>query len=316
MATPIPPFRAEIVGSLLRPPALHEARAKRASGAITRRRSSHDREQHIGRRSAPARGGARRRAPTASSTAATGIDFLERIDGIEYPRRDRREVPQRERRHRVLAAAACEVDGKLARAQPLRRRLRRSAADRRREGRSKQPIPSPTHRAFPRRPRRDRQHGLSRHGGVLRRSRPRLSRGDHGLYAAGCRYLQIDETNLAYLCDPKLRDHVRNIGEDPETLPHTYAQLINDSIARPARPTWRSACISAAATTERVGRRGRLRPGRGGAVQRSRHRRVLPRIRQRARRQFRAAALLPKGKIAVLGLVTTKQPASSRPRTS
>lgn len=52
------------------------------------------------------------------------------------------------------------------------------------------------------------------------------------LTAAGCRYLQLDEVNLAYLCDPALRDQVRyNIGEDPDTLPATYANLINAAIA-------------------------------------------------------------------------------------
>lgn len=56
------------------------------------------------------------------------------------------------------------------------------------------------------------------------------------LAAAGCRYLQLDEVNLAYLCDPALREQVRtNIGEDPETLPKTYAGIINDALAtRPA----------------------------------------------------------------------------------
>lgn len=57
----------------------------------------------------------------------------------------------------------------------------------------------------------------------------------HDLAQAGCRYLQIDEVNLAYLCDPELRAQVRNIGEDPDTLPKTYARLLNDTIAgRPA----------------------------------------------------------------------------------
>ncbi len=57
----------------------------------------------------------------------------------------------------------------------------------------------------------------------------------HDLAQAGCRYLQIDEVNLAYLCDPELRGQVRNIGENPDTLPKTYARLLNDTIAgRPA----------------------------------------------------------------------------------
>ena len=51
------------------------------------------------------------------------------------------------------------------------------------------------------------------------------------LIGAGCRYLQLDEVNFAYLCDPQLRAQVRtNIGEDPEQLTHTYARLINDTI--------------------------------------------------------------------------------------
>jgi methionine synthase II (cobalamin-independent) len=48
---------------------------------------------------------------------------------------------------------------------------------------------------------------------------------------AGCRYLQLDEVNLAYLCDPKLRQQVTDRGENPEVLPHAYAQLINAAIS-------------------------------------------------------------------------------------
>jgi 5-methyltetrahydropteroyltriglutamate--homocysteine methyltransferase len=61
------------------------------------------------------------------------------------------------------------------------------------------------------------------------------------LAAAGCRYLQIDEVNLAYLCDPELRAQVRNIGEDPDTLPKTYARLLNETIA--GRPSDMVVCM-------------------------------------------------------------------------
>jgi len=55
------------------------------------------------------------------------------------------------------------------------------------------------------------------------------------LAAAGCRYVQLDDTNLAYLCDPRMRERVKSIGEDPAKLPHLYARLINNAIAgRPA----------------------------------------------------------------------------------
>jgi 5-methyltetrahydropteroyltriglutamate--homocysteine methyltransferase len=48
---------------------------------------------------------------------------------------------------------------------------------------------------------------------------------------AGCRYLQLDEVNLAYLCDPALRDQVRARGDDPDTLPQAYAGMLNAAIA-------------------------------------------------------------------------------------
>ena len=48
---------------------------------------------------------------------------------------------------------------------------------------------------------------------------------------AGCRYLQLDEVNLAYLCDPSLRQVITDRGEDPATLPAIYAGMINAAIA-------------------------------------------------------------------------------------
>ena len=50
------------------------------------------------------------------------------------------------------------------------------------------------------------------------------------LAAVGCRYLQIDDVNFAYLCDPKMREGVKKIGENPDKLPAMYAKLINDCI--------------------------------------------------------------------------------------
>jgi len=48
---------------------------------------------------------------------------------------------------------------------------------------------------------------------------------------AGCRYLQLDEVNFTYLCDPKLRAQVANRGDDPERLPQIYAGMINAAIS-------------------------------------------------------------------------------------
>ncbi len=50
------------------------------------------------------------------------------------------------------------------------------------------------------------------------------------LYDAGCRYLQLDDTNLAYLCDPKMRAGAVERGDDPNELPRTYAALINEAL--------------------------------------------------------------------------------------
>ena len=47
--------------------------------------------------------------------------------------------------------------------------------------------------------------------------------------------MQIDDTNFAHMCDPKFHDRYRRIGEDPDTLPGFYAQMINACIRnRPA----------------------------------------------------------------------------------
>ena len=48
---------------------------------------------------------------------------------------------------------------------------------------------------------------------------------------AGCRYLQLDEVNFTYLCDPKQRQIVIDRGEDPAALPAAYAGMINAAVS-------------------------------------------------------------------------------------
>jgi len=50
------------------------------------------------------------------------------------------------------------------------------------------------------------------------------------LAALGCRYLQMDDTNLAYLCDPEIRQSTIGRGDDPDALTQLYCRLVNDSI--------------------------------------------------------------------------------------
>jgi 5-methyltetrahydropteroyltriglutamate--homocysteine methyltransferase len=47
---------------------------------------------------------------------------------------------------------------------------------------------------------------------------------------AGLRYLQLDDTNLAYLCDAEQREGARSRGEDPDALPRRYAELVNAAL--------------------------------------------------------------------------------------
>jgi 5-methyltetrahydropteroyltriglutamate--homocysteine methyltransferase len=56
-----------------------------------------------------------------------------------------------------------------------------------------------------------------------------------GLYELGCRYLQFDDTSLAYMNDPAQRQHVADIGGDPEHQHEHYITNINRALAgRPA----------------------------------------------------------------------------------
>ena len=126
------------------------------------------------------------------------------------------------------------------------------------------------------------------------------------LAQAGCRYLQIDEVNLAYLCDPELRRQVVNIGEDPASLPSTYARLLNDTIKD--RPPDMTVCMHLC--------RGNFA---GAWVAEGGYEPIAELLFNEigidgyfleydsARAgSFEPLRFLPKGKIAVLGLVTTK----------
>ena len=51
------------------------------------------------------------------------------------------------------------------------------------------------------------------------------------LVDTGARYIQLDDTSIAFICDPQHREYVRSWGEDPMRLLETYAQRINQTIA-------------------------------------------------------------------------------------
>jgi len=52
---------------------------------------------------------------------------------------------------------------------------------------------------------------------------------------AGCTYLQLDDVSFSYLCDPKIQETARNNGDDPAKLPRTYADAVSAALKdRPA----------------------------------------------------------------------------------
>ena len=127
-------------------------------------------------------------------------------------------------------------------------------------------------------------------------------------YAAGCRYLQIDDTNLPFLCDPALRDNVRKIGEDPDTLPQLYVRLMNDALR--GKPADMVVGVHAPRQPcELLDRGRRLTTDRGNRVRRDERglrsscEYDLPRAGG-----FAPLRYLTGRKVAVLGLLTTKKP--------
>jgi len=301
-----PPFRADHVGSLLRPAALLEARERHKSGAITDRelktvedasiRDVVALQEEIGFQSAT--DGEFRRQQW-------NLDFLRRFANVEVTRGT---VTTRFHTHDgdiERTPTAMRVIGRLDRPQPIfvehfkfLKSVTRATA--------KITIPSPS-----------LLHFRGGRGAIDENAYPDMADfyADLGrvyneevldLAEAGCRYLQIDEVNFAYLCDPALRAQVRRIGEDPETLPHTYAQLLNSVIA--GKPDDMAVCMHLC--------RGNLMSAwiaEGGyePVAEVLFNEIdvdgyfLEYDTERAG-GFEPLRYLPEGKIAVLGLVTTK----------
>ena len=228
MTRTTPPFRADHVGSLLRPAPLKEARARRDRGEIT----SADltaiedaaiervvaRQEAIGLRSAT--DGEFRRA-------MWHFDFLERLDGVESFRAD----------HGIAFKGGIEtqpkglrVVGKLGfSGHPMLDHFRFLQS--RTHATAKMTIPSPSVLHF-RGGRRAVSAAIYPDMDDFYHDLGQAYRGAVQAFGeAGCRYLQLDEVNLAYLCDPEQRQILRERGDDPDRLPAVYADMINTAIS-------------------------------------------------------------------------------------
>jgi len=228
-----PPFRADHVGSLLRPPEVLEARARRAENAITAAELRAIEDAAIAAEAATmASLGMRSITDGEFRRAWFHLDFLEQLEGVA--------VTGNIASSSDSASTVRMTPPKLSVVGPLRH-VRDIQVDDFRYLASvvsdmlavvpKVSIPSPT-----------MVHFRGGRAAIDLDAYPDLEqfftdlaacyRAEiASLYDAGCRYLQLDDTNLAYLCDPAMRAGAIERGDDPNTLPHSYAELINACIA-------------------------------------------------------------------------------------
>ncbi|HEY1235668.1 MAG TPA: 5-methyltetrahydropteroyltriglutamate--homocysteine S-methyltransferase, partial [Candidatus Binatia bacterium] len=246
MSTGTPPFRADHVGSLLRPPELLRAREQRQQGSISAEalRAIEDRsirdvaklQEEIGLQGTT--DGEYRRT-------IWHADFLRQIEGVTVQEgvADAAGVARR------FQSGGQEIErsptrfcatGRLKRSHGIETDNFKYLAS----VTSRTPklcIPSPTilhmrggRDAVDKKTYPDMDGFFSDLAQVYREE-------IRGLAELGCTYLQLDDPNMAYLCDEKMREGVRRIGEDPNELPRTYAKLINDCIAE--RPPNMTVCM-------------------------------------------------------------------------
>jgi 5-methyltetrahydropteroyltriglutamate--homocysteine methyltransferase len=235
-----PPFRADHVGSFLRPQALLEARDRCAKGEITRAALREVEDAAI-------RDIVRFQEDVGLQGVTDGefrrtyfhVDFLEQLDGVET--KGGIAVSFHTAQGNVeFAPPVMKVTAPIRHARPiqvadfefLKSVTRRTP---------KVTIPSPTMLHF-----RGGREAISRdaypdletfYADVAAAYRDEIK----ALGAAGCTYLQLDDTNLAYLCDSKMREGARARGDDPDELPRRYARLINAAIAD--RPAGMTVCV-------------------------------------------------------------------------
>jgi 5-methyltetrahydropteroyltriglutamate--homocysteine methyltransferase len=235
-----PPFRADHVGSFLRPATLLDARERSRKGEIssTQLRIVED---------AAIRDIVRFQEDLGLQGITDGefrrtyfhIDFLERLAGIET--KGGIAVSFHSAGGNIdFAPPVMQITGPVRHIKPIQLddfTFLRSVTKRT----PKVTIPSPTMLHF-----RGGREAISREAypdlelffaDVAAAYRAEI----RALAEAGCTYLQLDDTNLAYLCDTRMREGARQRGDDPDELPRRYARLINAAIAE--RPSGMTICV-------------------------------------------------------------------------
>ena len=227
-----PPFRADHVGSLLRPPRLLEARAEHAGGRISadQLRAAEDdairevvRMQHdVGLRSAT--DGEFRRS-------SWHMDFIYQLGGVSTAPGELKVEFRNEQGTIEFTPAALRVDAPVGLPQTIFADAFTFLRDVATDATPKLTIPSPSmlhYRGGRASIDPDVYPDLDAFWADLTAAYRQQVKG---VAALGCRYLQFDDTSLAYLNDPQQRAYVKSIGGDPDRQHVSYIRHINEALA-------------------------------------------------------------------------------------
>jgi 5-methyltetrahydropteroyltriglutamate--homocysteine methyltransferase len=219
-----PPFRADHVGSLLRPQALHEARAAHRRGEITAMDLRKVQDVHI-------RDVVKLQEEVGIPAVTDGefrrdfwhIDFLHGFDGVDLTVNKAHTFHASDEQPPML-----KLTGKLRRTRPsmLDHFLYLKAVATPGKGTLKFTMPSPAmlHARADRSSIKAVYKDMDEFWDDLTRCyREEIA----DLYKAGCRYLQIDDTTIAMMGDPKVQEAFRKAGDDPKKDVALYAEAIN-----------------------------------------------------------------------------------------
>ena len=227
MTRPLPPFRADHVGSLLRPPAVAHARQQREQGLIDDAELKSVEDAEIpGLISMQVESGLQSITDGEARRSFWHYDFMGMLDGLDLVERD----------EGVAFAGATlrpifpTITGKLdfPDDHPMLDHYRFVAAHTDQMPKISIPGPSCCHfRLDPDDIAPDAYKDLDvLFSDIAATYRKALDR----FYEAGCRYLQLDDIFFAYLCDPKHRADKRAIGQDPDWLIDRYAWMMHEAI--------------------------------------------------------------------------------------